>query len=200
MKVSTVIFDYGGVIAEEGWAKGVRIIAEKCGHEPESFFQLCVDAIQEVGFCIGNVDEYEYWNYMKTKVKIPMTTEELKEEILPRFIMRQDVIKLAERLGKHYTTVILSDQTHWLDELNERDDFFKVFHHVYNSYHDGNSKQSESYFVETCEKLKIEPNEAVFIDDNKGNISRARNVGLNAVLYQSFEQTVEELKKYVKIQ
>ncbi|MCD8492899.1 MAG: hypothetical protein LRY51_13910 [Geovibrio sp.] len=55
MKVSTVIFDFGGVIAEEGWAKGVRIIAEKCGHD-RKLFGLCVQAITDTGFCIGRVD------------------------------------------------------------------------------------------------------------------------------------------------
>ncbi|QAR32813.1 HAD family phosphatase [Geovibrio thiophilus] len=199
MKVSTVIFDFGGVIAEEGWAKGVRIIAAKCGHEPESFFELCVQAIHDTGFCLGKVDEYGYWTHVKTLINLPMSATELKNEILPRFVVRPYVIEMAENLGRKYRTAILSDQTHWLDELNERDGFFKSFQHVFNSYHDGNSKQSPSYFTETCNKLNIFPQEAVFIDDNKGNIARALGVGMNAVLYETFEQTADELKKYVEI-
>lgn len=199
MKVSTVIFDFGGVIAEEGWAKGIRVIAGKCGHEPESFFELCVQAITETGFCVGKVDEYGYWDYVKKQVSVPMSVEELKAEILPRFVVRPYVIELAEKLGKNYRTAILSDQTHWLDELNARDGFFGSFQHVFNSYHDGNSKQNPSYFTETCNKLNIFPQEAVFIDDNKGNIARALGVGMNAVLYETFEQAAGELKKYVEI-
>lgn len=199
MKVSTVIFDFGGVIAEEGWAKGVRIIAEKCGHEPEGFFELCVQAITDTGFCLGKVDEYGYWEAVKKQVSLPMSVTELRNEILPRFVVRPYVIELAEKLGRKYRTAILSDQTHWLDELNERDGFFKSFQHVFNSYHDGNSKQNPAYFTETCNKLNIFPQEAVFIDDNKGNIARALSVGMNAVLYETFEQTADELKKYVEI-
>jgi putative hydrolase of the HAD superfamily len=199
MKVSTVIFDYGGVLAEEGWAKGIRIVATKLGYEPESFFELCVQTISETGFCLGKVDEFGYWEAVKAKVELPMTVEELRNEILPRFTLRPLMIELAVNLGTKYHTAILSDQTHWLDELNKRDDFFKYFKNVYNSYHDGNSKQSVSYFIETCEKLGKTPAEAVFIDDNKGNIDRARSVGMNAILYESYELTVNELKKYVEI-
>lgn len=199
MKVSTVIFDYGGVLADEGWAKGIRIVAARFGYEPESFFELCVQAITDTGFCLGKVDEYGYWNAVKSKIELPMTVEELRNEILPRFVLRPNMIELAKNLGKKYTTAILSDQTHWLDELNRRDDFFKVFKYVYNSYHDGNSKQSVSYFTETCNRLNISTNEAVFIDDNKGNIARASSVGINAILYENFEQTVDELRKYVEI-
>ena len=199
MKVSTIIFDYGGVLAEEGWAQGIRIVAAKFGYEPESFFELCVQAISDTGFCLGKVDEYGYWDAVKAKIELPLTVEELRGEILPRFVLRPNMIKLAESLGKKYHTAILSDQTQWLDELNRRDDFFKLFRNVFNSYHDGNSKQSVSYFTETCTKLNISPMEAVFIDDNKGNIARASSVGINAILYESYEQTVSELKKYVEI-
>jgi putative hydrolase of the HAD superfamily len=136
---------------------------------------------------------------VKKQVSVPMSVEELKAEILPRFVVRPYVIELAEKLGKNYRTAILSDQTHWLDELNARDSFFGSFQHVFNSYHDGNSKQNPSYFTETCNKLNIFPQEAVFIDDNKGNIARALGVGMNAVLYETFEQAAGELKKYVEI-
>jgi putative hydrolase of the HAD superfamily len=199
MKVSTVIFDFGGVIAEEGWAKGVRIIAEKCGFEPEEFFNACVETIGETGFVIGKTDEHGYWKAVKRRYDIPFSVEELKEEILPRFEIRPYILELADRLRENYRTVILSDQTHWLDELNGRHVFFSHFDIVFNSYHDGNSKSSVSYFTETCTKLDIFPQEAVFIDDNKGNIERARSIGMNAILYETYEQVAAELGEFVNL-
>ncbi|WP_040463049.1 HAD family hydrolase [Limisalsivibrio acetivorans] len=197
--ITTVIFDFGGVIAEEGWAKGVRVIAEKCGHEPEGFFKLCVDTLFETGFVTGAVREEEYWEAVSKKTDLCMSVAEMKNEILGRFVVRPEVIELVKDIRKHYTTVILSDQTHWLDELNERDGFFENFDHVFNSYHDRKSKRDESYFTDTCRKLNIRPDEAVFIDDNPGNIERCVKMGLYGILCTNFADVKEKLGTMIRI-
>ena len=193
--IKAVIFDYGGVLADEGWAKGIRVIAVMNGYDPEEFFHHCVDVLFETGYVRGEVTEEQYWDTLRKTVQIPEDNESLRDEILKRFKLRDEVIGLVKKIkAAGYTLAILSDQVNWLDELNERDDFFKYFDEVYNSYHLGNTKKEESFFTETCERLNVRPYEAVFIDDNEGNVDRAENVGLHAIYYDYLENVEKELK------
>ena len=48
-----VLFDYGGVLAREGFRGGLYAIARKNGLDPETFFLLASDAIYETGYITG---------------------------------------------------------------------------------------------------------------------------------------------------
>ena len=45
-----------------------------------------------------------------------------------------------------------------------------------------------------CKRYDINPAEAVFLDDNEDNIISAREFGLNAIQFQSYEQGRRELE------
>ena len=94
------------------------------------------------------------------------------------------MIDLAKKLKlKKLTVGILSDQTDWLDQLNARFDFFKYFDHVFNSYHLGKGKRDASLFDDIAGFLKTPPDKILFIDDDPGNVERARQKGWKAILY-----------------
>ena len=110
----------------------------------------------------------------------------LTETILSRFTLRPKMIAAVRALRKQgVNPVILSDQTDWLDRLNARQPFFQEFSRVFNSYHLGKTKRESSLFTDVLATLKIEPEQALFVDDNQGHIERATALGLNTHLFQS---------------
>ena len=50
-------------------------------------------------------------------------------------------------------TAILSDQTHWLDDLDRRHHFTAGFDRVYNSYHQGKGKRDQTLFTEVGQMI-----------------------------------------------
>jgi putative hydrolase of the HAD superfamily len=100
--------------------------------------------------------------------------------------------------AKGYVTAILSDQTHWLNELDKRDHFFREFDHIYNSYYLGKGKRDPSLFTDVVNELKLLPGEVLFIDDNDNNVQTARAMGLRAILYLDHEGFVSELEDTLK--
>ena len=91
---------------------------------------------------------------------------------------------------------ILSDQTNWLDELNEKYDFFQWFDRVFNSFHMGKSKQNATIFDDIAEELHVNPEQILFIDDSSGNIERARKKGLQTILYKDQGAFMQELASF----
>jgi putative hydrolase of the HAD superfamily len=58
----------------------------------------------------------------------------------------------------------------------------------------GICKPDPEIYLHTCEKLKVQPRQALFIDDRTENIAAAAEVGLNAVLFDNIAQLRTELQ------
>jgi putative hydrolase of the HAD superfamily len=85
------------------------------------------------------------------------------------------MIDMADRLRAHSLRVgILSDQTNWLDDLNERDRIFPHYDAVFNSFYLGKGKRDAGLFDDIATRLHADPASILFIDDNPGHCERAR--------------------------
>jgi len=195
--VEVVIFDFGGVLADEGFANGLKAIAAGHGLDGEDFFNLAHNLIHTVGYLTGQADEHAYWQAIRDVTGIRDDDGKLRNQILSRFILRPWMFDIVERLKSSGIRVaILSDQTDWLDELNRRYDFFKHFEVVFNSYHIGKSKIEPSLFPDTASRLGIAPESALFVDDNAGHCQRARKAGMNAIRFVDRESFLRELARF----
>ena len=198
--IDVVLFDFGGVLAEEGWKKGFRVIAEANGLDGESLVQTASDMVYETGYILGKGSERSFWDAMRAKTGIKGDDAALMQEIVPRFIIRDWMIKLARRLrSEHLAVGILSDQTDMLDLLNARFDFFKEFDFVFNSYHLGKGKRDISLFDDIAGLLKTPAGRILFIDDDPGHVERARQKGWQAILYTDAEPFSRDMDRLLKI-
>ena len=66
------------------------------------------------------------------------------------------------------------------------------------SYREGMIKPDREIYQLLCNRFHINPAEAVFLDDNAANIKAAKEFGLNAIHFTSYEQAREELEQYLK--
>jgi FMN phosphatase YigB (HAD superfamily) len=94
---------------------------------------------------------------------------------------------------------ILSDQTNWLDELNQSTPFHHHFDYVFNSYHLKKTKRDPSIFRDVCTLLGLRPKEVLFVDDNLENVKRAARQGLRAIHFKSAREFQMEVKHFVQM-
>ena len=180
--VRAVLFDFGGVLAEEGFRAGLHTIARLNGLDPEIVHRKGIDMIYQSGYVTGTGEEADFWKLMRGRFPFKEADATLTGIILDRFTLRPEMIDLVRDLrGRGLTCAILSDQTDWLDRLDRRDHFYREFDRVYCSYQLGKSKRDPSLFDEVVADLALRPGEAVFLDDDPGNVERARSRGLNAL-------------------
>lgn len=196
-QIKAVLFDFGGVLAEEGYKNGMAEIAAKNNAPVEPFLKYVFQVIYDIGYTLGKADGHSFWEIIRSKFGIQGTDAELSEELLSRFVPRPYMFDIVRSLRDMNVTVcILSDQTNWLDELNQRYDFFHLFDHVFNSYHMGITKKDESLFAKISQKLGLSPSETLFVDDYPHHIERARSQGLNAILFDGKETFFRTLNKF----
>ncbi|MEW6664723.1 MAG: HAD family phosphatase [Thermodesulfobacteriota bacterium] len=194
--IDVVLFDFGGVLAEEGWKEGLKVIAKANGLDESRFLQDAIDTIYATGHILGKATEGRFWSALREKTGIKGSDASLTSEIFTRFFIRDWMIDLVKKLKAQNIKVgILSDQTGMLDRLNQRYDFFRWFDHVFNSYHLGKGKRDISLFDHIARFLGTPPEKTLFIDDDPGHVDRARKKGWNAIRYVGRDSFLKEMER-----
>lgn len=198
--IDVVLFDFGGVLSEDGWKNGFRRIAEANGLDSDNFVQTALGTMCDTGYALGKGSESDFWNALRKKTGIPGDDSSLMHEIFSLFILKDWMIDLVKKLKSENLIVgILSDQTDTLDKLNARFDFFKYFDHVFNSYHMGKGKWDISLFDDIAGILKTAPHRILFIDDDPGNVEHARQKGWRAIHYVDADSLHSDMYKLLRI-
>ena len=197
MNIDAVLFDFGGVIAEEGFKHGLTVIAKENGLDERTFFQAASDTVYSSGYLLGKAPESAFSNALRQKTGIKGDDASLRSEIFSRFILRDWMLDLVKKLKTTEVKVgILSDQTDMLDNLDKKYDFFRLFDYIFNSYHMGKTKRDSSLFDDIVQVLKTKPGRVLFIDDDSGNVERAKQKGWKVIQYvdrDRFQKDIEEL-------
>ncbi len=195
--IKAVLFDFGGVIAEEGFREGLMAIGRQNNLDPERFFADVDRIIYETGYLVGTSDEASFWNAVRKHTRITGSDGKLRDEVLRRFVFRPAMLACADRLrAMGFKVAMLSDQTNWLEEIDHETALFRHFDMVFNSFRLRKSKRDASVFRDVCGALGVRSNEALFVDDNINHIKRAESEGLRTIYFtttREFEKRLREV-------
>jgi putative hydrolase of the HAD superfamily len=196
--LKAVLFDFGGVIAEEGFREGLMAIGTKNKLDPEKFFTDVDSLIFETGYLVGLADEASFWNVVRKKTGITGSDSGLREELLTRFTFRPTILAYADRLRARRLIVgMLSDQTNWLEEIDRKTPLFRHFDIVFNSFRLHKSKRDPTVFRDVCEILGLRPDQVLFVDDNINHINRAKDAGLITIHFSTAEEFEKQIRGFL---
>ena len=194
--VKWVFFDFGGVLAEEGFTEGLKDLGKQQGIDPETVFQKGHELIYSTGYLLGQGSESSFWEAMRREVGLEGSDEELRLSVLDRFIPRSWIFQVIKEIkNQNIYTAILSDQVDWLDRLDAIHDFYSCFDKIFNSYYMGRSKRDASTFNHVCRELNVSPEETLFLDDSPSNIQRAKDCGIRCIEYTDRNSFLPELAR-----
>jgi putative hydrolase of the HAD superfamily len=192
--VNTVLFDFGGVLAEEGFRNGLAAIGRMSGLVEEDVILKGHELVLRTGYVTGRAGEGHWWDTLRGEAHVRGTDEDLRLEILEHFTLRPRMLGLVEELkNRGFTVCILSDQTNWLDELDDRFGLYGRFDYIFNSFHMGKSKSDPTHFDDVLRLLNRKGQEVLFIDDNAGHVGRAVERGWKVILYRDLDGFLQEL-------
>ena len=197
--IQAILFDYGGVLAEEGFHNGLLQFAAEQKLDVDMPLEG-MKAVYDSGYVLGQGSVHDFWQLLRQRTGLHGDDEDLTNRILQGSILRDAVTEQVRQLrAQGYITGILSDQTRWLDELDQRDHFYRYFDKIYNSYDLGKGKQDASIFSDVVNDLGLDPGQVLFVDDNAGNIERAMQAGLRTIHYLDQEKFNAELNQLLNL-
>ncbi|MBE5861152.1 MAG: HAD family phosphatase [Butyrivibrio sp.] len=194
-KISTVIFDIGGVLVDFCWDDFLR---------NKGFDEAMVQRIGDASVRTSDWDEFDR-GVLDTKGIIDgfvKNDPEIEDEIRKGFDDLSGLLKKRERtipwikaLKKAgYRVLVLSNfSKQALDANPFMNEFLDEVDGGILSYRDKVIKPDPAIYKLIMERNDLKPEECVFIDDMQRNIDAAKNVGMNGIVFSDYDQVDREL-------
>ena len=190
--IKAIIFDYTGVLSVESILRsfGDRY-APKFGKDPEEFKKLFIDNWLQAR--VNKINSSVFWENLANFLEVDKET--FRKDFMDFLGFRPEVYELIKHLKKReYKLGLLSNHIEdWLEEIIENHKLDEIFDVIVTSYKSGVAKPDISIFNEIVEKLEVNPNECVYIDDMEKNIPPAKKLGMKTILFTDLENLKKDL-------
>ena len=187
-----IIFDFGGVLCFHPPEERFTPIAKVFGLETRDLLRLFW--ADRPAYDAGRLDARAYWSGIARGAG-----QKLDETLLPALVRGevelwnhydQRVLSWAAQLrARGFRTAILSNLPRVLgEELRATPGFLDPFERVVFSYESGLLKPEPGIYEAAIGGLGVAPQDALFLDDRPENVAGARAAGLEAEVFQSWEE------------
>jgi len=192
--IKAILFDIGGVLidSERSFDGIYEEFAIAIGAPPEKIVKLHNDYLDRMLY--GKVSAAQFFalikkNYhAKGDLKKAWLTVAMK-----RITLNKELLRRVDTLRKHYPVALLSNVSQIRSFVDEKFDLYSHFDRKFLSYKLGMQKPSKAIFTLALKKLKVKPQEALFVDDKESNLRVARELGIVCIQFNNNAQLATEL-------
>lgn len=179
-----IIFDCFGVLTADTWREFVRSLPIAQQAEASHLNHLYGSAELDKQTFLHHIQELT--GRQPIDIDLLLDSETSKNYYLLNYIA---TLKAEYKIG-----MLSNIATNWI-----RDEFLTVeeqalFDDMVLSYEVGTTKPDPKIFEIAAERLGVEPNECVFIDDIESYAAAAETVGMHGITYKDFKQMKTELE------
>ncbi len=200
MSIQAVIWDLGGVLLRTEDRAPRAQAAARLGLTYEQLDDLVFDNDLGRRAQLGEIRTQDLWEQVGRKLNLsPDELPWLADAFFAGDRLDTDLLDFVRSLRPRYKTGVISNA--WDDLIRfmtERWQMADAFDHIIGSADVGLMKPDPRIFRLSLRGLGVEPQEAVFIDDNQANVEGARAAGLHAIRFQSREQVLTDLRKLLE--
>ena len=197
--IKAIIFDFGRVITAQKSLSLFRSYEIELGLDPDTINSIMFDSQAWQDTLLGRKTTEEFWHLIGPELGLNTADEvnHFRRRYHADEAINEAVLDLIRKLRGHYKLAILSNAppglTRWLADW-EMLDLFEV---VFCSGDEGMIKPDPAAFKLTLERLGVEPEEAVFIDDTLEHVEAARKLGIQGVIFTTAAALKDDLTKYL---
>lgn len=182
-----IIFDFAGVVAEEGYDNWLKKYAPDCKTNYNEYLFIAKEGD------IALIPHEKYLYRLSNATGIP--SEKIWPAMRKEFVIRKNMISLIKHLKKHYRIGLLSNFPEgWLQEILKEENIKGLFDAVTISSEIHVAKPDKKIFLDIFDKLNLSAEEAIFIDDKTENVKKAEKIGMKSLLFVSYEKLNSDLR------
>jgi putative hydrolase of the HAD superfamily len=195
--IKAVIFDLGNVLVDFDHRLAARRAAAFSDKPAEEIFRLFFDSPVTALFEQGGVTPEDFFQRLRQAINLKIDYENflpIWNEIFFLSEKNRRVYEIAKGLKKRYALLMLSN-VNCLHYRFLRDNFpvFDAFHNVVISCEVGLTKPDPGIYRHALQLAGAQPQEAFYTDDRPELIAAARELGLQAFVFQGVPQLEKDL-------
>lgn len=190
--IKAIAFDYGDVLVQD--QELVLEAKYKLRYKSKAQRKKYHDYLDKTERNHGSIKKLA--NIAKEVFGYPGPASEISEYIIKAPLIKP-MWRLAQKLRKHYQVAILTNnKKNWPQTTAKRMGFSLKGIKIINSADIGLRKPEPAIYRYMLKVLKVRPNELVFIDDKRKNITGAKRAGIHALWFnKNFPKILSALKK-----
>lgn len=191
------LFDIGGVLlhSRNAATTAARWVA-RLGLDPGVMESAISDVLAQGD--AGLLEEEQFWVDFATSIGASDVIDELRNDAWWWDEMDVELVEFIASVRPRIRTGIVSNARRGTGLRAERTfGLCGYFDTVVISGEEGFMKPDERIYRIACERLGIEPAEAVFVDDFDTNVEAARLLGMRAILHRNSVETIASLRTYL---
>ncbi len=195
-KIKAVIFDLGNVLVNYDVRKAARRFSKAGGISQVRIWAHFFLSKFEQAYTRGEISTAEFYREACRVFKKPVPYETFKHYWNDIFWENPGMDRLLMRIKKHYPLYLISNtnKLHF-DYIKKNFKLLRHFKKVFPSHEVGARKPDPKIYRRVLKKIKLRPQEVVFIDDMKSFIRGARGVGMHAVPFKTCSRLIQDLRK-----
>ena len=201
-EIRHIFFDIGGVLGSNGWDREQRNAAvEKFHLNAEDFQWRHEEVIGE--WEEGRITMDEYLDIAIFYTERNFSREEFGEFMFAQSVPNPDSIAIARELSRdpRFTLMTLNNEA---EELNvfriERFGISQIFEAFLSSCWLGVRKPIRRIYHRALGIAHAQPETSLFIDDRQQNLTPAKSLGMNVILFQSASQLRSDLERFLDLE
>lgn len=202
MGIRAVYFDLGGVIVRTEYQAPRQKLAERFGMDYEDIEKIVFGGGPNGSAArasVGQITEEEHWQAVMKILKQPAGEYgRIRDEFFGGDIIDRELLNFLRSLKPKYKVGAISNAWSGLRAYVEREKFADVFDHMTISAEVGAAKPSAKIYQFALDQLKIQPKEAVFVDDVIENIEACEKVGMKGIHFKDAESTIKQVNMLLK--
>ncbi len=194
-KIKAIIFDMGGVILRTTDRSYRTNLGEKFGKTYDEMDSLVYGGESSYKATIGEISAEEHKRHVMQKFNLKEEDNKwFFEEFWGGDTKDQELVDFIHSLKQNFTTALLSNA--WGDareSVGTQHQFLDAFDFSVFSAEIQLAKPDPKIYHWILDQLKVNPDEAIFVDDFEKNILAANEIGIHGILFQSTEQVKAEI-------
>ncbi|HEX9503936.1 MAG TPA: HAD family phosphatase [Patescibacteria group bacterium] len=193
-KIKAIIFDLGGVVAHGGYLGFIKHYCAEC-FTPAGKKKI-LQLEREVN--LGKITEKQFYKEIENIFHVHMNPKQMHEKIIRHMKADKALVHMIPNLKPTKIALFSNSLGHMAKEVLKKRHLTgrKFFDRIFISTDMHMAKPDQKAYRYVLTQLKVEPSEAMMVDDRIENLRPARAIGMNAIQYRNSRQFAKELKKY----
>lgn len=188
--IKAIVFDCFGVL----YSDGKSYLRSLCPSDRQTELD---DLYSQVDYGYISTEDF----FKKASLLLGLDKETLQQTYFKQHVRNQQLLDYLKSLKTSYKIGILSNVGDSLfDALFSKEEQKEFFDATILSSSIGEIKPHPGAYQAAIEKLKVNPGECVMIDDILVNCEGAKQTGMQAIHYESVDQTKQQLKRLLALQ
>ena len=199
-QIKTIIFDLGGVLIDWNPEYVYLDVYDGDREKMQYFFDhICTsdwNENQDAGYSLEQATKDRIALFPDHEEHIKMFYGRWEEMLGDAIEGTVDILKKLVD-SKKYQVVALTNWSHeTFPVAREKFEFLNWFEGILVSGEEKTRKPFPDIYEMTLSRFKADAEHSLFIDDNLRNSNAAKELGINAIRFESPEQLTQELKRY----